>query len=243
MNPQLLDASERLISALEWNGVAMVEFKLNRQSGEFCLMEINGRFWGSLPLAVAAGADFPSMLLDLELEGVVKPSRPYQNDVYCRLLSRDVHWYESVLRGGTDTRIAKIPRGWEVLKELGLFLNFRHRFDVQSIYDPVPGLVDAGRIIKAYSQRFFVLWEEMNFRRRQKRAWKSGEVSAALSRAESMLFLCYGNINRSALADVMVRAYAEDSWNLGGVGGFSPRGGQSLRTRLWSTLPGNSVLL
>ena len=26
-----------------------------------------------------------------------------------------------------------------------------------------------------------------------------------------MLFLCYGNINRSALADVMVRAYAKDA--------------------------------
>jgi protein-tyrosine-phosphatase/predicted ATP-grasp superfamily ATP-dependent carboligase len=227
VTPELLDASERLIAALEWNGVAMVEFKVNPLTGEFCLMEINGRFWGSLPLAVAAGADFPSMLVDLELEGKIRPSLPYRNDVYCRLLSRDVHWYESVLRGGTDTRITKIPRGWEVFKELGLFLHFRHCFDVQSVRDPVPGLVDAGRILRGYIQRSFVLWEEMKFRSQQKRAWKSGEVSAAISRAGSMLFLCYGNINRSALADVMVRAYAEDSGISVVSAGFHQQAGRS----------------
>ncbi len=226
VTPQLLEASERLISALEWNGVAMVEFKLNPLSGEFCLMEINGRFWGSLALAVAAGADFPSMLLDLELDGDIRPSHPYENDVYCRLLSRDVHWYESFLRGGTDTRIARIPHGWEVFKELRLFFNFRHRFDVQSICDPVPGLVDAGRILKDYIQRFFVLWEERKFSARQRRAWKRGEVSAALSRAASMLFLCYGNINRSALADVMVRPYAEDSGISVASAGFHQEAGR-----------------
>jgi protein-tyrosine-phosphatase/predicted ATP-grasp superfamily ATP-dependent carboligase len=209
--PQLLEASEKLISALNWNGVAMVEFKLDPQSGEFCLMEINGRFWGSLPLATAAGADFPSMLLDLELNGDIRPCRPYRNDVNCRLLSRDFYWYEAVLRGDADTRIATIPSRWEVFKELGLFLNFRHRFDVQSIFDPVPGLIDFGRISSDYFRRVLVLYEEVHFRAQQKRAWNRGDVSAAISRAESMLVLCYGNINRSALADVLVRAYAEDS--------------------------------
>jgi protein-tyrosine-phosphatase/predicted ATP-grasp superfamily ATP-dependent carboligase len=207
----LMEASERLIAALDWTGVAMVEFKLDPQTQEFCLMEINGRFWGSLPLAVAAGADFPSMLLDLELNGEITPSRPYRNDIYCRLLSRDIHWYEAVMRGGVDKRIAHVPTGWEVFKGLGLFLHFRHRFDVQSIADPMPGLVDAGRLLKSYFRRTIALSEEQAFFLRQRRAWRKGVVSEAVSQAGSMLFLCYGNINRSALADAMVRAYAEDS--------------------------------
>lgn len=209
--PLLLDASRRLIAALEWNGVAMVEFKLDPISQEFCLMEINGRFWGSLPLAVAAGADFPSMLFDAEMEGTVKPSKPYRNHVYCRLLSRDLQWYESIIRGGADTRIARVPGRGAVIRELGLFLNPRHRFDVQNLRDPVPGLVDIGRIFVSYKQRLQSLTVERRFYLRQKKAWRSGEVAAAISRARSMLFLCYGNINRSALADVMIRAYAEDS--------------------------------
>lgn len=209
--PELLAASGRLIAALEWNGVAMVEFKLDPLTREFCLMEINGRFWGSLPLAVAAGADFPSMLLDLELNGDIRPSPPYRSDVFCRLLSRDLQWYESVLRGDTDMRIVEIPHAWDVFRQLALFLSPRHRFDVQRIGDPLPGLVDVGRIINSYFQRLLVLFEVMKFRVQQERAWKRGQVSTAVSRARSMLFLCYGNINRSALADVMIRTYAEDS--------------------------------
>lgn len=211
VNPALLDASRKLIGALNWTGVAMVEFKLDPASGEFCLMEINGRFWGSLPLAVAAGADFPAMLLDLELNGEVAPCPPYRKDVYCRLLSRDMYWYEAILRGGEDSRIVTMPSMGEVVAGLGLFLHIRHRFDVQSLRDPVPGLVDIGEILATYTRRVRSLLEEHRFLARQRRAWRRGEVAAAISRARSMLFICYGNINRSALADVMVRAYAEDS--------------------------------
>jgi len=209
--PDLLEASKKLISALNWNGVAMVEFKYEPGSGRFCLMEINGRFWGSLPLAVAAGADFPSMLLDLELEGTITPCRPYRENIYCRLLSRDLYWYEAVLRSDTESRIVKVPSGWQVLRELGLFFNLRHRFDVQSITDPVPGLVDIARILREYFERISALLEERRFCALQRQAWKRGEVSLAISQARSILFLCYGNINRSALADILVRAYAEDS--------------------------------
>lgn len=209
--PQLLEASRRLIAALQWNGVAMVEFKLDPVSQEFCLMEINGRFWGSLPLAVAAGADFPAMLLEMQLEGTVSHPQAYTNNVYCRLLSRDLHWYEAVLRGGADTRITNVPGNWAVIRELGLFFYPRHRFDVQALRDPVPGLVDIGRILISYSRRLKAYLHDRRFYARQKLAWKSGEVAANILRARSMLFLCYGNINRSALADVMIRAYAEDS--------------------------------
>ena len=225
--PQLLDASERLMAALDWNGVAMVEFKLDTASGEFSLMEINGRFWGSLPLSVVAGADFPSMLLDLELNGEIEACAEYRNDIYCRLVSRDLHWYEAFLRGGTDTRIANIPLGWDVFKELRLFFSLRHRYDVQSLTDPVPGLVDLGRILRSYGQRLASLLEERLFYTRQRRAWRRGEVSAAISNADSLLFICYGNINRSALADVLIRAYAEDSGISVASAGFHREAGRS----------------
>ena len=37
----------------------MVEFKHDERDGVPKLMEINGRFWGSLQLAIDAGVDFP----------------------------------------------------------------------------------------------------------------------------------------------------------------------------------------
>ncbi|MCB1843973.1 MAG: ATP-grasp domain-containing protein [Halioglobus sp.] len=226
VNPQLLEASRLLISALQWNGVAMVEFKLDRDSGEFCLMEINGRFWGSLPLAAAAGADFPAMLLDLELEGSVTESQPYRSGVYCRLLSRDLMWYESVLRGATDDRIVQLPSRWEVFKGLSLLLHPAHRFDVQSLTDPRPGLVDLGRICDRYYQRLRGLLRDKWFLRGQKSAWRRGVVHAAIAEANSMLFLCYGNINRSALADALLSGYAADVGVTVRSAGFHPQEGR-----------------
>jgi protein-tyrosine-phosphatase/biotin carboxylase len=224
--PQLLEASARLIEALDWNGVAMVEFKMNPQTLEFCLMEINGRFWGSLPLAVAAGADFPSMLLDMELGLDAEPCAPYRNNIYCRLLSRDLYWYEAILRGGADKRIARVPTGMAVIRELGLFFNFGHRFDVQSLRDPVPGFLDINRILQAYLQRLGALLAERRFHALQRKAWRSGEVAAAVLRAKGILFICYGNINRSALADAMIRAYAEDSGITVRSAGFHEQAGR-----------------
>lgn len=226
LHPALLDASQKLIKALRWTGVAMVEFKLDSATGEFCLMEINGRFWGSLPLAVAAGADFPAMLVQLELEGQVTDPRPYRNDVYCRLLTRDLWWYEAVLRGDGDVRLVNIPTRLEVLKELRLFLMPRHRFDVQNFSDPLPGLVDIAGIAASYYRRVMSLLRERWFRVRQVRAWRRGDVARAVAQADSILFLCYGNINRSALADAMIRAYAEDTGVSVYSAGFHPECGR-----------------
>ncbi len=53
------DAARRMMAELGWSGPAMVEFKVDERDGEAKLLEINGRFWGSLPLAVKAGVDFP----------------------------------------------------------------------------------------------------------------------------------------------------------------------------------------
>ena len=59
--PQLEAWSETLLRSLDWRGIAMVEWKQDPVSGEFRLLEINPRFWGSLELAVRAGIDFPTL--------------------------------------------------------------------------------------------------------------------------------------------------------------------------------------
>jgi len=63
----LVDRSTRLLRGLGWKGVAMVEYKVDAVTGTPYLMEINGRFWGSLQLAIDAGVDFPALLVDCAL--------------------------------------------------------------------------------------------------------------------------------------------------------------------------------
>jgi predicted ATP-grasp superfamily ATP-dependent carboligase len=59
----LVARSEALLDRFEWRGVAMVEYKRDAATGTPYLMEVNGRFWGSLQLAIEAGVNFPALLV------------------------------------------------------------------------------------------------------------------------------------------------------------------------------------
>jgi predicted ATP-grasp superfamily ATP-dependent carboligase len=63
-DPPLLAASERLLQAFRWSGVAMLEFR-RTPDGRALLMEMNPRLWGSVQLAIDAGVDFPGLLVAL----------------------------------------------------------------------------------------------------------------------------------------------------------------------------------
>jgi len=63
LDEEMVEASQKLLAAVDWQGVAMVEFKRDVKDGKAKLMEINGRFWGSLQLAIASGVDFPVFFL------------------------------------------------------------------------------------------------------------------------------------------------------------------------------------
>ena len=70
---KLLDYGLRVLKNLKWHGVAMVEFKKDSIDGEFKLMEINPKFWGSLDLAIASGVDFPYLLYNMTIRWRYKP--------------------------------------------------------------------------------------------------------------------------------------------------------------------------
>jgi predicted ATP-grasp superfamily ATP-dependent carboligase len=61
-NKRLREFGRRLLQSLNWHGVAMVEFKRSDYDGEFYLIEINPKFWGSLDLAIQAGCNFPAYI-------------------------------------------------------------------------------------------------------------------------------------------------------------------------------------
>ncbi len=104
--PDLVAGSRALLERFGWEGVGMVEFKLDVASGIPYLMEVNGRFWGSLQLAIDAGVDFPALLLAAALGGGVGPVRSYRVGVKSRW------WW-----GDVDNLLARLRRSKE---DLGL---------------------------------------------------------------------------------------------------------------------------
>jgi predicted ATP-grasp superfamily ATP-dependent carboligase len=84
MNEDLLEASVGLLKDLEWQGVAMLEYKREMITGTDFLMEINGRMWGSLQLAIDSGVDFPVLLVEAALGRPSPPVTKYRIGIRSR---------------------------------------------------------------------------------------------------------------------------------------------------------------
>lgn len=85
-----IDFATRLLREIGWEGVAMVEFKRDVRDNLPKLMEINGRFWGSLQLAVDAGVDFPALLVRAAVGEPLIPQSAYRIGVRTRWLWGDL---------------------------------------------------------------------------------------------------------------------------------------------------------
>jgi predicted ATP-grasp superfamily ATP-dependent carboligase len=64
VDPLLKQHGDKLLQNLKWHGPAMVEFKKDKHSGQYRLMEINPKFWGSLELSIVSGVNFPEYVLN-----------------------------------------------------------------------------------------------------------------------------------------------------------------------------------
>ncbi|WP_189419868.1 carboxylate--amine ligase [Cellvibrio zantedeschiae] len=88
-DPLLKDYATRLLSGVNWHGVAMVEFRVSPE-GKAYLMEVNTRFWGSLQLAIDSGVDFPALLAQAELTGQAPTIERYRVGQHLRWFLGDV---------------------------------------------------------------------------------------------------------------------------------------------------------
>lgn len=82
-DPDLVARGARLLADAGWRGAAMIEFR-RPPTGEPAVMEVNGRLWGSLQLAIDAGVDYPMLLVALFLGEEVQPVRSYRAGVRSR---------------------------------------------------------------------------------------------------------------------------------------------------------------
>lgn len=127
LKPEIANLGIRMLKALGWFGVAMVEFKVDPRDNTPKLMEVNPRFWGSLPLAILAGVDFPYLLYQLALGVDVEPVLKYKSGVKCRWL----------LPGDLLNFLSNLKRG---KLETGFFSSFVNGtgYDILSSRDAMP---------------------------------------------------------------------------------------------------------
>ena len=204
LSKELLEGVQRFCREIGWNGPAMFEFK-QHEGGDPVLMEVNGRFWGSLALAIHAGVDFPRLMYESMVLDKTTRVFEYRVPFYVRHTVRDVWWLYANARASSARRdLIRVPMSQLAREALNLPAG-RERFDLESFSDPVPaffGWLDMGRDVFGAARRWATERTRMSaVRRRMERLRGSRELAERIGAARSVLFICQGNINRSAVAE------------------------------------------
>ncbi|WP_312513507.1 hypothetical protein [Massilia sp.] len=147
---ELMARSVALLRELRWEGIAMVEYRHDPLTGESALMEVNGRFWGSLPLAWHAGARFPSMMHTLWGRRQPLAAPAYRSGVRCRYMLPETKRLLRILFApqkiaDKNLHFRRLP---ELLGYLGGFVRPRSRYYVFTLGDAGPFFSDVGQMLK-----------------------------------------------------------------------------------------------
>lgn len=205
LHPELFEATTTFLHALRYTGVAMMEFKLNPDTGQWVFIEINGRFWGSLPLALAAGVDFPYYLYQMWVEGRRHFPRAYRTGVSCRNLVKDLDWItKRWLTTGHDPPFATLSRRRPPLGLVEL-LTLREHSDTFVFDDPRPGFVELRQLGRPLTRSVAKIATRLLYSRPRLWRHRTTRTRQALQHARRLLFVCKGNICRGAFADHLAR--------------------------------------
>ena len=224
VSEDLLEYARTLLGALRYTGVAMVEFKRDPETGGSVLVEVNARFWGSLPLALESGADFPLALFELLVEGRTEFADGHRVGICARNLARDARWHMTNLRADrTDPTLNSRPWPGVARETAVALLTGRERSDAFTLDDPAPGFAEAGRMARDLGRTGRLRAADAHARvsPRRRRTLRAA-ARADLRGAPRVLFVCTGNIARSPFAAAIAERSLPDGQAVASAGFLAP---------------------
>jgi predicted ATP-grasp superfamily ATP-dependent carboligase len=151
----LQERSIALLKAINWEGVAMVEYRFNPVTGKAVLMEINGRYWGSYPLAVECGVGFALISYYLHSGLGMPPLSSLRTGVRSRMVATEIKRLVRILfrQHLIVDRSFKIRRFAELARFISDFFRPRVTYYVWSVADPSPFFADIRSLVRKISFR------------------------------------------------------------------------------------------
>jgi len=209
--PDRLAAVQRMVAAIRYTGLAMFEFKHDQTTGTWALLEVNARPWGSLPLPVALGIDFPYRLYQLLVENKATPARSYASGVYARNLISDMWQARAQSQNLPRPQMLAYLVRW--LAGFWRLAVLREHHDAFSWDDPRPAwleikqLITSRREMRQAYQRYgpLVSAEQLTALLQARRQERSAPAR--------VVFVCQGNICRSPYAELRARQILDDQRN------------------------------
>lgn len=116
-NKKLVSLSLKMLNSMNWEGIAMVEFRADEKIENIHLLEVNGRFWGSLSLAIASGVDFPYLLYKSSVNEDTSSMHGYKVGIKRKwIVPGEILWLSSsIISGkGVTTSLFKILETFDV---------------------------------------------------------------------------------------------------------------------------------
>jgi protein-tyrosine-phosphatase/predicted ATP-grasp superfamily ATP-dependent carboligase len=186
LDPLLNEYCKKLCKAINYTGVLMIEFK--KSSGIYYFMEINPRFWGSLELSINSNINFPLDLLNLfKNDNIQKPL--YVSERYSRHFYKDLGWVIQEIKNKNNPIIFIY---W-LYSFKNLFLG-KESFDVEKHYDLKPMFAQYFLLVLAFFEKI---------KRKQSILFRTPKrANLSINNKTKVLFVCKGNINRSAFAEI-----------------------------------------
>ncbi|MBV9050543.1 MAG: hypothetical protein JOY58_19920 [Solirubrobacterales bacterium] len=132
--PPLEESSARLFGAIDYHGLAELEYKLDPRDGQFKLLDFNARTWGYHTLGLAAGIDFPYLQFADQIGEAVAWCRARPGTRWIRLVT------------DLPAALAEIQAGRFRARPYLRSLATAHVEAVISREDPLPGLVEIALI-------------------------------------------------------------------------------------------------
>jgi predicted ATP-grasp superfamily ATP-dependent carboligase len=137
---ELLRSTRSLFEAIGFTGPAMAEYKVDRQSCRPYLMEINGRLWGTVLLAYAAGLDLPYLYWKLLVGDEIRCEEvTYEVGMRGRFVIGDTKWLALCLLGKPRSWPGDFPTRTEAVSSyVRSFFDSRSKDLLLTRKDPVP---------------------------------------------------------------------------------------------------------
>jgi predicted ATP-grasp superfamily ATP-dependent carboligase len=152
----LQEQSIALLNQLGWEGVAMVEYRYDPEQQQAILMEVNGRYWGSFPLAVQCRAGFAVISYLLHTTGNSPELPPALEHVRCRNVATEIKRLAVILTKASSIRdrnfrVKPVAEIWRFFAD---FFRPNVGFFVWSWDDPAPFFSDIRNSVASLIKKF-----------------------------------------------------------------------------------------
>ena len=130
-NNKIEKVTKKIFDSIEYHGLAMCEFKYDEENDKLWFIEVNPRMWGSMPVAIDSGVEYPYLAFLCATKGASTAKEFFKNS------QKNVPWTGKWLLGDTFLFLTHL-KNMNIRDALSM-INFEYdSIDDFNLKDPLP---------------------------------------------------------------------------------------------------------